>query len=285
MNIATTIMLCAIELAGVHGDSLRTRAFFDANNVKVGDPLVLTIDFIGDADFRSLHPPALAKSVARADWKVDDASAKTDTYRNARRLTYRVRPLREGLLWFPALTFSYAAEGGETRTTRSNAIPVHARRGSEVVVAGMAEAIDGETMPAPPPLRTDPGVALSDDALFAWRKACATPTADAFAAFDFPAARLNEAACAVRDGAWARALSVYSRLEWRIGQTEEVERGIVAALARRFDNPNAELQVWRQILRPVLRFPWPGRVGIVAGAAAAVALLFWLLGRIVRAIA
>ena len=285
MNIATTLLLCSIELSGVSGSSLRARAFFDANNVKVGDPLVLSVDFIGDADFRSLHPPALSRAVDRADWKVDDASAKTDTFRNARRLAYRVRPLREGLLWFPALTFSYSSEDGEQRTVEANAIPVHARRGADVVVAGMAEALDGETMPEPPPLRTEPGVALSDDELFAWRRACANPTADAFAGFGFPAARLNEAACAVRDGAWARALAVYSRLEWSVGQTEEVERGMVAALARRFDNPNAELPVWRQVFRPVLRHPWPGRVGIVAGVVAAAAALLWLLGRAVRALA
>lgn len=285
MNIAATMLLCAIALTGVRGSALRARAFFDAYNVKVGDPLVLTVDFIGDADFRSLHPPFLAKAVDREAWKVDDASAKTDTFRDARRLTYRVRPLRAGVLWFPSLSFSYEGEGGGTMTAQANAIPVHARPGADVVVAGMAEALDGEAMPEPPPLRTDPGVALSDDELFAWRKACARPTADAFAAFGFPAAKLNEAACAVRDGAWARALSVYSHLEWRIGQTDEVERGIVAALARRFGNPNAELPVWRQVFRPVLRFPWAGRVGVVAGALAAAAALLWLLGRAVRAIA
>lgn len=49
-------LLCVIELLGVSGGELRSRAFFDANNVKVGDPLVLTVDFIGDADFRALHP-------------------------------------------------------------------------------------------------------------------------------------------------------------------------------------------------------------------------------------
>ena len=72
------LFFCALELLGVQGNALRARAFFDANNVKVGDPLILTVDFIGDADFHALHPPALAKAVDRADWKVDDASAKTD---------------------------------------------------------------------------------------------------------------------------------------------------------------------------------------------------------------
>ena len=78
------LLLCAIELTGVTGNDLRARAFFDANNVKVGDPLVLTVDFLGDAEFRDLHPPVLSKVVDRRDWKLDDASAKTDTFRDAR---------------------------------------------------------------------------------------------------------------------------------------------------------------------------------------------------------
>ena len=278
-------MLCAIELLGVQGNSMRARAFFDANNVKVGDPLVLTIDFIGDADFSSLHPPALAKEVDRGDWKVDDFSAKTDTYQDARRLTYRVRPMREGVLWFPALAFSYSDADGKPREVRANAIPVHAKAGKDVVVKGMDEALESGKMPEPPALARDAGVALSDDRDFAWRKACATPTADGFAAFDFPAARMNEATCAIRDGNWARAMKIYSALEWRVGQTPEIEKGIVAALARRYDNPNVELPVWRQVFRPVLRFAWLGRVGLVVGVFAAFALLFWLLGRGVKALA
>ena len=45
------VLVAAIQLAGVEGTDLRARAFFDANNVKVGDPMVLTIDFLGEADF------------------------------------------------------------------------------------------------------------------------------------------------------------------------------------------------------------------------------------------
>ena len=284
-NLLCAALLCAIELVGVQGNDLRARAFFDANNVKVGDPLVLTIDFIGDADFSSLHPPALAKSVDRADWKIDDISAKTDTYRDARRLTYRVRPMREGLLWFPPLEFAYAAGDGTPRQVRANAIPVHAKAGQDVVVAGMDEAAASNAMPAPPALVEDPGVALTDDQTFAWRKACAAPTADAFLSFDFPAARMNEATCAIREGNWARAQKVYTLLEWRVGQTPEIERGMVAARALRFDNANVELPVWRQVFRPLLRFAWAGRVGIVLGGFAALALVFWLLGRGIRALA
>ena len=276
-------MLAAIQLAGVTGDALRARAFFDVNNAKVGDPLVLTVDFLGSADFASLHPPALSREVDRADWKLDDASAKTDTFRDARRLTYRVRPMREGVLWFPALEFEYTGLDGARRVVRSNTIPVHAKPGENVVVAGMAE--DEEAMPMPDDLDTSAPAGLSDDELFAWRKARASPTADAFAQFDFPAARMNEARCAILEGDWRRALAVYSRLEWRIGQTPAIERGLVAALALRFQNPSSELPVWRQVGRPLLRHGWKGRAAAVFGGAAALAALFWLLGRAIRALA
>ena len=279
-------MVCAIELSGVTGSELRARAFFDANNVKVGDPLVLTVDFLGDAEFRDLHPPALAKAVDRRIWRVDDASAKTDTFRDARRLTYRVRPLKEGVVWFPALTFEYAGADGSRRLVRSNDIPVHAKGGAQVVVAGMEESAAGdEKMPSPPDLVLAAPAGLSADEDFAWRKACAHPTADAFAAFSFPEAALNEARCAVLEGNWARALKVYSRLEWRIGQTSDVERGIVSALALRHDNPAAELPVWRQVLRPVLRYDWRGRAAIVFGGLALLAIVGWLIGRGIRALA
>ena len=278
-----SIVLCAILLQGVEGKDLRARAFFDANNVKVGDPLVLTIDFLGDADFKSLHPPALSKAVSRKDWKLDDVSAKTDTFRDARRLTYRVRPMREGVLWFPALEFEYAGLDGIRRTVRVNDIPVHAKGGAQVVVEEMGE--DASEMPVPPELVGRPDGEVSEDDLFRWRKAMSKPTADAFAEFDFPEARMNEATCAIREGNWARAMKIYASLEWRIGQTPEIERGIVAALALRYENPAVELPVWRQVLRPLLRHGWVGRFGIVVGGFAALALVFWLLGRGIRAVA
>lgn len=278
------IIFAAIQLSGVTGESLRARAFFDANNVKVGDPLVLTVDFLGRADFASLHPPALSRNVSRSDWKLDDASAKTDTFLDARRLTYRVRPMREGVLWFPELEFEYLGYDGVKRLVRSNAIPVHAKPGADVVVAGMADSDEME-MPQPDALMTDAPEGLDDDDLFAWRKACANPTADAFAKFDFAEAKMNEARCAILEGDWKRAIDVYSRLEWHTGQTPAIERGLIAALALRFGNPLVELPVWRHVGRPILRYGWKGRFALVFGGAAVFVLVFWLLGRIIRAIA
>ena len=244
-----SLLLTAIQLIGVEGTDLRARAFFDANNVKVGDPMVLTIDFLGEADFKDLHPPALAKVVGKGDWKLDDVSAKTDTFRDARRLTYRVRPMREGVLWFPALEFEYEGPDGAKRITRSNEIPVHAKGGAQVNMdAEMSE--DANEMPKPPALVSEFLVSgsrfqVSEDVQFAWKRAMAKPTADAFAEFDFPAARMNEATCAIREGNWARAMKIYQKLEWTTGQTPEMEQGIVAALALRYDNPAVELPVWR----------------------------------------
>ncbi len=294
--ISAFLLLAAVKLVGVTGDELVTRAYFDVNNAKVGDPLVLTVDFIGEADFTSLHPPALSRHVDKADWKIDDLSAKTETDTKrvggfftsrevavARSLTYRVRPMREGVLWFPALTFEYEDASGMTRTVTANEIPVHAKMGEQVVVQDLAA--DAEKMPEPPELESDPGVPLSDDEMFAWRKACAEPSAEAFSQFAFPAGRMNEATCSIRDGKWQHALSIYSRLEWSVGQTPGIERGMLAARALKFDSAAAELPVWRVVGRPVLRYAWFGRLSLVLGAFVGVSLLFWLLGRAIKALA
>ena len=294
--IATVLLAAAIRLAGVTGEDLTARAYFDVNNAKVGDPLVLTIDFIGSADFQALHPPALSKAVDRTQWKVDDASAKTETDTRrvggffssrevavARSLVYRVRPLKEGVIWFPALEFEYEGNDGTVRTIVANEIPVHAKPGEQVEVKEIGE--DFEKMPEPPALVAEPGVELDDDRMFAWRKACANPSADAFKDFEFPAGRMNEATCAIREGQWRRAVKVYSRLEWSVGQTPEIERGLVAALALKHGNAAAELPVWRVVARPVLRFALAGRLGVIFGGLAAVVLLFLLVGRAIKALA
>ena len=297
------LLLAVITLNGATGENIRARAYFDANNVKVGDPMVLTIDFLGKADFASLHPPALSKAVDRRIWRLDDSSAKTQTAKKtvssffnswevplARTITYRVRPLREGVLWFPELEFEYETEQGERKRVKTSAIPVHAVPGEQVSVAEMSD--DENALPQPDPLieaseelRVKNEELRNDEAWFRWRKACAHPTADAFAEFGFPAAKLNEARCAIADGNWSRALKVYSRLEWTTGQTPAIERGIIAALAAKAQSGAVELPVWRQVFRPVLRFAWAGRVGIILGGLLAAVLVFWLIGKAIRALA
>lgn len=276
--------LSAIVLNGLTGDGLRARAHFDSNNVRVGDPMVLSIDFTGEADFSDIHPPAIASSVDRDKWRVYDTSAKTETYRNARRLTYRVRPLKEGVLEFPALAFSYGKTDGTGKNTVSTkSIPVRVKPGTQAALAGLES--DGEdVLPMPDGIVIALSRNIPEDELFRWRMACRNPKADDFARFDFPEARLNEAACRTLEGAWAKALGIYSSLEWSIGQTPAVERGIVAALSRKYASP-AGLPVWREVLRPVLRHSWEGRIAIISGVLLLVALVMALSARIVRALA
>ena len=206
------LLLGVVTLDGVTGDQLSASASFDANNVRVGDPLILTVDFVGSADFTALHPPALAREVDASVWKVDDVSARTETWEGyGRRLVYRVRVLKAGVHRFPALTFSYTGRGGTPVAVSTLEIPVHVKPGAQVALAGVYEGATDLPMPDGLVIGTPAG--LGEDALFDWKKACGNPTADAFAKFDVPEARLNEAACAVVEGNWARAIKLYSALE------------------------------------------------------------------------
>lgn len=291
MFLSASILAAAVSvipLEGVKCADMTVRADLDAYNVFEGDPIVLTVDFIGNADFGSLHPPELSGAVDSGVWKIDDKSAKTDTYRNARRMTYRIRPVKDGCLEFPALTFSYRHfHTGEKVEVSTSPIPVHSKTTSQVVISG--EDDGGIVWPLPDGLLIDLSssqwgsqTGLTEDQLFAWRKACASTNAAAFKEFDFPEARLNEAACEILVGNWQRALSIYSSLEWEIGQTPAVERGMVAALALEASNPNAELPMWRQIFRPVLKHSWIGRALYTLGAIFAVALVLFILKAILR---
>ncbi len=281
-------LLAAISLQGVEGNGLVTRAFLDVNNARVGDPLVLTVDFLGDADFAALHPPALSSVVDARYWKIDDRSAKTETVDTARRLVYRVRPMREGSYDFPALSFLYLnKETGATNTIETQKLPVHIKVGSQAALA----ALDAETAATAYPdglfinLESSPwhsGAALSDDELFAWNRACAKPSADAFAAFDFPEAKLNAAACELLDGHWAKAQSIYESLEWRIGETPTIRRGLRAARALATGDSAAELPAWRQALQPILKYSWEGRLACLLGGIAALVLVLFLLSRLAR---
>ena len=237
------ILLAAIELAGVTGTDLRARAFFDCNNVKVGDPMTLTVDFIGNADFAALHPPHLARELDAKVWKLDQASAKTETVDGARRVTYRVRPLKSGVLWLPAIEFTC----GDLRFS-SNPVPVHAKAGSSV-------AIDLESENAYPPM-PDPPEGAGDE----WFELC----------------RLTH------QGDYAGALRRLSAMAWARGQTPDVEAAMVAVRARRLGDPDAELPAWRVVARPLVKYPWPRQCAIVISFVLAVAVSLLLLGKSIK---
>ncbi len=275
----------ALALDGVVGGDLCARASLDSNNVRLGDPLTLAIDFTGTADLENIHPPAISRAVDSALWKVGDKSAKTDTSRGGsyRRLTYRVRPLAEGVIVFPALEFSYLDGNGGERTVSTRPIPVRVKASAQAALAGL-ERLD-DNLPMPDGIVVKLSANVNEDELFRWKKACRKPTAESFARFSYPEARLNEAAALILEGKWSEALSIYRALEWRIGQTPTIERGIVAALARKHESAAVELPAWRQAFRPYLRYTWKGRLTWALFVLAGAVLVFRLCGRAIRAMA
>lgn len=300
--MAVSLLAAAIPLGGVSGGRVWVQAELDGCNVRLGDPMSVTVSFLAPEgyDFKSLRPPSLADGVDETVWRLDKESARTQTLYSipqdestayGRTFTYGIRPLQEGLIEFPALSFSYEnAAQGTPVTIATRPIPVHVRPAVEVALAE-TESPERER-PMPDGLLVDlsgspwgSGGKLNDDELFAWRKACANPTAEAFAAFAIPEARLNEAACEILSDNWARALKIYGSLEWQIGQVPAIERGMVAALAVKFQNPEVELPVWRQVLRPVLRFALWGRIACILSLAVLTGCLVWGVRRIIRALA
>lgn len=282
------ILISVIKLTGVVGDDLASRAFFDCHNVKVGDPMTLTLDFMGEAEFQDLHPPKLSKVLDPKDWKVDDKSAKTQTVDGARRLTYRVRPIREGLLMLPKLEFEYETKEGEKCRVTSNEAPVRVKKGAQVDVTEIGE--DFSKMPEAPELIAEvKGKGEEDgwteDMEFQWARALSKPSADSFKEFDFPEARMNEAIMAIKEGNYSRAMNVLHKLEWEIGQNETWEKAMIAALALKYDNPQAELPIWRKVFRPILKFDWKNRLGLVFSGLVIFVIFLKLLGKIVKALA
>lgn len=242
------VFAAIIELSGVSGSDLYARAYFDSNNVKLGDPMTLYVDFIGTADFPSLHPPKLAKAVDSREWKIDQESAKTDTFKDGRRLTYRVRPVKTGVLWLPEFRFSY--NGGEGFCATAP-VPVHVKPGAqiEIELAGSEEAM--------PPLPDESLSPLSPGDDFAWRR-------------DFYSGKFQD------------ALSALERHAWDKGQTPYMESAMIATRARLLGNPYAELPAWRVVARALLKHPLGRQITIVLSFIFAAAVLFAAIGKTIR---
>lgn len=295
------ILLSAISLGGP-GRNVEVAASVGSNNVTQGDLVSLSLEFRGMDDAESLAPPRLAKAFDAKEWRVDDATAKAETGYVERQaflgvqripvkktLVYSLRPVAPGVLTIPALEFTYTdSASGKEESVSTAPIPVRVKPGKAIAAAAesamrfaMPDGIVADLVSS----RWNSAAGMNDDDLFAWRKACADPTPGAFAKFDFPEARLNEAASELMTNNWARALEIYSKLEWSIGQCEELERGMKVALAQRAGVMKAELPLWRRALRPVLKFALFGRCIAAAIFLALVALALWLIRRSVRSLA
>ena len=274
------IFSVVLELSGFKGSDLSVFSKFDNNNVKLGDPMKYEVVFKGDGDFTSLRAPQIGKVVDRREWKVDMFSVKTTTFEDGKVFEYTMRPLTDGVVYFPEVQFSFGENGQILKTQK---IPVSVKKGEKVVLIGTEETFDDEM--APSGIVVTPPENLSDDEMFVWRKACRTFDPELFAKFDFPVSKLNEASCWLMRGQWAKALKIYRGLEWRIGQTEEVERGIMCCISGRTGEKFVQLPVWREAFRFVLKYDWKMRVAVVLLCALAVALAAFLFRRLIKVLA
>ncbi len=91
---------------------------------KVGDPMTLTLKMTGEGTLDNASPPDLLKVPGIADdFKVYDATE--EGIGPTREFTYSLRPLKEGIEEFPAVSVSYFdVDREEYVTLRTGAIPI-----------------------------------------------------------------------------------------------------------------------------------------------------------------
>lgn len=145
------------SFTGAVGKGMTATAALDTNVCKVGDPLILTVEVGGGIDPAGAHPVPLAAMTAGGAFRVDDASARTETLGATRRFTYRVRAVKAGTVEFPPLDLSYFDTVRRAYVTvRTAAIPVQAKAAAQAVIAGVETGpADAGTFPMPDGLDLD----------------------------------------------------------------------------------------------------------------------------------
>ena len=122
---------------GAVGRNVEAKATLDATTCKVGDPLTLTLEITGGVSISNMRTPVLGlQPELIKDFRVYDDNAKSETLPNGKRFTYRVRPLREGTLEFPAIKVGYYnSERRAYETLTTQPIPIQARATTQIATA------------------------------------------------------------------------------------------------------------------------------------------------------
>jgi len=121
--------------------SFRARADAAPLNVRVGDPIVLTLAIDGQGTFDHIAPPALSEQAGFEKFKVYDqptAEAITDPHDKTRvvdkRFVYRIRPAETGIDEIPAIEFSFFDPALEKYVTaRTEPIPLSVEEGKTLL--------------------------------------------------------------------------------------------------------------------------------------------------------
>jgi hypothetical protein len=104
------------------------------NKVRVGDPVELTIDILGDGPLESLPPPELAANAALTDgFRVPDEKLPGEVVNGRRRFRVVIRPRSDAVQAIPALSYPYFDPDAERFVTaRSAALPLTVEPAAEI---------------------------------------------------------------------------------------------------------------------------------------------------------
>ncbi|MGN0851787.1 MAG: BatD family protein [Kiritimatiellia bacterium] len=131
------------SFCGAIASNFTVRATLDTNVCTAGDPLVLTLDVAGATDASMVHPPSFAEALKGSVFRLDESSAKTDTFAGFRRFTWRVRPTKAGTVEFPALPVAYFDLATRAYATcRTEAIPIQVKAGAQATLGALGELED-----------------------------------------------------------------------------------------------------------------------------------------------
>jgi hypothetical protein len=276
-------------------------ASVDSNVCTSGDPLLFTLELSGAADASMVYAPPVANAFKGTQFKLDEASLKTETLAASKRFTWRVRAVGAGTVELPSVSVAwYDLKSRSYKTQQTVPIPVQIKAGEQATLGGVDE-IGGETDEFPMPDGIEiPFVpanftlkhALSLAVRANNEKEFAT-AAERYAAFvemldaggemaeedglAFKAVHLrNLASLFVMGGRPREAIAAYSKSELISGATPATVRGLKAAYARLKNDPRCDLPLPRILFPFWFRFALAGRILSVVGAAALFALLFIL---------
>ena len=284
---------------GAIGRSLSAVAALDADVCTAGDPLIFSLEIMGEFAPDTLLPPEVAKLAESPAFRIDAASVKTESKPNGKRFTWRVRAVKAGTLEFPSVPVAfYNVEKREYATVSTEPLPIQVKAGAQAALGSLDD--EDETFPSPDGLDLD--FPLSGNADFTLRRAFSLATravkpadfAAAAAAYadyladparpaapkDVEARHLgNLASLRHMAGDWRGALSGYAAAERAVGETPYTLRGIRASWARLKNDPRAELPLQRMLFPFWYRHSMPVRIAMACGIVAALALLFFIAAK------
>lgn len=129
---------------GAITSNLTVKASLDTSVCTAGGLLVLTLDISGASDPSLIRSVTPAKELnASGDFRLDEASLKTETLATSRRFSWRVRTLKAGTMEFPSLSVSYYDLGKRAYVTvHTESIPVQVKAGTQVTLGSFDESTE-----------------------------------------------------------------------------------------------------------------------------------------------